>query len=805
MIVLVFLAIRHRERAEIKAGEVKAEAETKAAAELAAAEEEEKVAALKRETENEIETESESEPEISDTDRLIDEATASETASDPKQALETRVEIPLEDKETSAQNDDLGLETAVEESEEEPAEPDASDANNGGKSESDDAPESEAERESDHCQELPDAVAPAPKVDWVGRLAPFAFAGLLLGLMPMWNGAVFTAAAGVLALMFFLLPLRCEMLAIAVASAVVALPQVIFLKTGLARPAEYSLWHWGYTIDDPTFYKVFYYLAFTFGFKWIFIALALALGSRLQRFMMIAFTALLFLATCFQFSEEVLANHKFFNVWLVLMNVPVAFGLVRLWNLIPGPGVIAGRILAVVLTFFIVVGGIIDVFPIKNSFWVEYRFQGDPLVEWVKANTDPRSIFLSYRYVNHGILVAGRRLFYGHPYYAWGAGYPVGERDAVYRKMFESRNIDEIFSLMKSNNISYVAFDNLVKNGDFVKNNNERLYQAYFPVVFTDTENKYDGLKIYAVPETLGEPDPTVTLDPTPTPSPVSMVSNAFKDTPASGTTQFSRPRGIAADRKGNFFVADTGNARIQKFDAEGNFMATLGKSGTADGEIKEPNGIAIDDAGNIYVTDAANQKLVKLDSTGNTLKEWKGPDPGFYGPRDIAFGPNKQLYIVDQGRTRIVKFDPATEAFTSWGTAGSGESQFHESTGITVGGGFVFVADLGNNRIQVFDLDGKFIRMWEVVPWERYVWNYPDAIFDDQTKRLYVTNGWKQEVLVFDINGNPIDAVLKPLGEEALNNPTALCFVEANKQRRLLALNTSGTKVSKFEFETKK
>ena len=69
-----------------------------------------------------------------------------------------------------------------------------------------------------------------------------------------------------------------------------------------------------------------YYLGFTFGFKWILIAVALVFGSRLQRLMMASFTALIILGTCFQFSDEVLTNHKFFNVWLVLMNVPVAFG-----------------------------------------------------------------------------------------------------------------------------------------------------------------------------------------------------------------------------------------------------------------------------------------------------------------------------------------------------------------------------------------------------------------------------------------------------------------------------------------------
>ena len=59
-------------------------------------------------------------------------------------------------------------------------------------------------------------------------------------------------------------------------------------------------------------------------------------------------------------------------------------------------------------------------------------------------------------------------------------------------------------------------------------------------------------------------------------------------------------------------------------------------------------------------------------------------PEGGFYGPRDIAFGPNKQLYVIDQGLTRIAKFDPATESFTVWGSSGAGEGQFNEATNMS-------------------------------------------------------------------------------------------------------------------------
>ena len=54
---------------------------------------------------------------------------------------------------------------------------------------------------------------------------------------------------------------------------------------------------------------------------------------------------------------------------------------------------------------------------------------------------------------------------------------------------------------------------------------------------------------------------------------------------------------------------------------------------------------------------------------------------------------------------------EPGYDFVTSWGTKGNGPGQFHDPTGVAVAGDEVFVADSRNGRIQVFDLDGNFLR----------------------------------------------------------------------------------------------
>src|SRR5947199_6195598 len=53
------------------------------------------------------------------------------------------------------------------------------------------------------------------------------------------------------------------MIALAIVAAVIALPQVLYLNTGVGRHAMPSLFHWGYTIDQPTAWNVIKYLGFT--------------------------------------------------------------------------------------------------------------------------------------------------------------------------------------------------------------------------------------------------------------------------------------------------------------------------------------------------------------------------------------------------------------------------------------------------------------------------------------------------------------------------------------------------------------
>ncbi len=616
-------------------------------------------------------------------------------------------------------------------------------------------------------------------------LPGFVFSGVILGLLPMWNSAVYLAAAAILGVLFVLCPLRFQMLGLAVTSGVIALPQMLFLSTGAGRAHMPKLLHWGYTIDHPTALNVLRYLGFTFGFKWLLIAVALVVATSLQRRFFLAVLSLLAVAFCFQFTIEVLANQKFIHIWVIIANLFVAFALWRLWRLSLAGTTLPGKFAAIASFLLIIPGGVIDFFPIHNTGWSEVTYKDDPLIDWLKKNTTPRDILLTDRFVNHPILMAGRRVFYGWPYYAWSAGYDASRRDKIYMDLFENRDPWKVYRLLKENGIKYVGFDGAVRHADFIKRPNEQLYATYFPKVFEDS--RYNGLIIYKVPD---KPPPKLSSVP-------EGVSNMFDGGRGSDRGQFDAPTGIAVDAKGNVLVADTGNSRIEKFSPTGTFLDAIGIKGTGYGQLGAPNGIAIDRSGNIYAADASKHVVEKLAPDGTIVDEWKGPAPGFYGPRRIAIGPDDSIYVLDQGRTRIAKFSPDGRVVAVWGTKGNGDGQFDDPTSVAVDPktNKIYVADPRNRRIQVFDSVGKFLTKWSVPEWGR-PYGFEDLAVDFQKGRLYASSANMDSVLIFDLNGTRVGS-LKPKPPERLDGPSALALANG----KLYVLNMIGDRVSVIDL----
>ena len=239
---------------------------------------------------------------------------------------------------------------------------------------------------------------------------------------------------------------------------------------------------------------------------------------------------------------------------------------------------------------------------------------------------------------------------------------------------------------------------------------------------------------------------------------------------------QFNYPRGIAVNGKGDIFVADSRNHRIQKFSGKDwQFMTEFGGFSnvgggdakkliaSAPGKLNEPNGLSIGPDDNVYVIDTWNGRIEVFNSKGK-FKETYASDDGFFGPREIVVDPNGLFYVADTGKHRIVKFDPKGKQIGSWGMKGDKPGEFNEPIGLALDqAGNLYVADRLNFRIQVLNSGGQFIRQWPVKGWAKEQIDMEPHIALDQTRGLlYVTDGRGKKVYCYHLDGSLVTTIEK-------------------------------------------
>ena len=87
-----------------------------------------------------------------------------------------------------------------------------------------------------------------------------------------------------------------------------------------------------------------------------------------------------------------------------------------------------------------------------------------------------------------------------------------------------------------------------------------------------------------------------------------------------SGPDLLNAPAGVAIDRKGDVYVADSANHRIVKRSPAGDLLAAWGSAGNGPGQFVRPVGVAVDGQGFIYVADNGNARIQKLSPTGEPV-----------------------------------------------------------------------------------------------------------------------------------------------------------------------------------------
>ena len=280
---------------------------------------------------------------------------------------------------------------------------------------------------------------------------------------------------------------------------------------------------------------------------------------------------------------------------------------------------------------------------------------------------------------------------------------------------------------------------------------------------------------------------------------PFESVPNFFRITP---DMNFGETLSVAVNSKGNIVVINHpgtatsgplyGNATTQlwEFDSNGKFLHEIGKGVYGLGYA---HSVRFDKYDNLWVVDKGTNSIMKFNPAGYVLMnlgrrpegyegfEFKRARPQdkvsvdalYDGPTDVAWDASDNIYVSDgYVDSRIAKLNKNGDWIKSWGSYGTGSSQFRNPHNMQIDKqGNVYVADRGNGRIQVFDSDGNF---------KKFIWL--NAAYD---KKRHPTLG--------NPSPNPPNATAPWALCITTNGPTQYLFAIDQEPGRLYKLTLDG------------
>jgi tripartite motif-containing protein 71 len=248
---------------------------------------------------------------------------------------------------------------------------------------------------------------------------------------------------------------------------------------------------------------------------------------------------------------------------------------------------------------------------------------------------------------------------------------------------------------------------------------------------------------------------------------------------------QFDCPFFITTDKKGDIYVSDYKNHRIQIFTSNGVYKRSLGSEGSENGQFMCPMGLTFNSKGHLIVADQQNHRVQVFDENMQFIKSFGsvGRTNGLLRePYGVAVDAEDNIVVADSNNHRVQIFTSDGIWKSTIGKRGSDEGEFDSPWSVAVSKIYhrIFVSDSGNNRIQVFDSEGKYLDTYPPV-------TGPEDSHLEQPRGLALTNchqfllvcdwGYHRILVLNALNGQLIKSYdSKGTKEEQLEYPEGIC-----------------------------
>jgi len=313
--------------------------------------------------------------------------------------------------------------------------------------------------------------------------------GVILGLSFSLNMAVFIMTVSVFTCMFLLFSKKRIYLFISlILGGIIAFPQYLYIQSGVSTFKPFI--NPGYLVTNLNILNFINYWWQNLGLNLIFIPLGFIIAARHEKKILLSFFSLFIIGDLFQFSPEIAANHKFFNLFVVVGAMFSAYFLNFLWkkkNYL--------KLLVAIFIFLLIFSGIIDFFPIYNDYKIalpDYLVNKD--ISWIMKNTKPDSVFLNTQYLYDNASLAGRKIFLGWPYFAWSQGYNTDIRGSIRDSILLSLTKTQACTLLKNNNIQYIELNKLTFDTNIPKPSS--IFFDKFKSIYSNPTSGYSILDV---------------------------------------------------------------------------------------------------------------------------------------------------------------------------------------------------------------------------------------------------------------------------------------------------------------------
>lgn len=236
------------------------------------------------------------------------------------------------------------------------------------------------------------------------------------------------------------------------------------------------------------------------------------------------------------------------------------------------------------------------------------------------------------------------------------------------------------------------------------------------------------------------------------------------------------RPVSIAPTRANGLLIADIETRGILRIDATNTVMASsVGPYVSAFGTRTAPRFVRTDLAGSVYAVDGVNDDIYVYDQDLVAVTNFSPPYRALGLPQGqltgLAFGGYGEMYVADRLNSRVFRFDASGVHVGDFGSEEAPWARLNRPAGIACDDydGSVYVCDLGERRIVVYDNTGALLRTFGQADLRE-----PVAVAIDRNGHVFVADHSRRAILVYSRQGEYLGLIDGPrLGFSDFGNPT--------------------------------